>query len=315
METPAIQVNSLSKTFTKAKVKALDDVSFEVETGTVLGLLGPNGAGKTTIVRILTTILKPDSGSAKIFGLNLSSQANLIKRQFGLAGQYAAVDENLTGMENLVMISKLTHLQKRTIKNRCFQLLEQFDLIEAKDRPLKTYSGGMRRRLDLAASLVNTPPLLFLDEPTTGLDPQSRLMLWESIEKLVKEGTTVLLTTQYLEEADKLADQIVVINHGRLIANGTPSELKNQLGTSIVTLTFNDIQQTKSAFEIVTSDIKNKSVIEETSIKILTEDGPKTALELLRLIDSSALVLTGLNISEPSLDDVFLSLTGLNNHE
>ena len=218
----AIEATNLVKYFSKGTVKALDDVSFEVETGTVLGLLGPNGAGKTTIVRILTTIIKPDSGTATIFGNNIVKKNAAVKRLIGLAGQYAAVDENLTGMENLVMIGQLSHLSKHFSRKRSFELLEKFDLSGAKDRTVSTYSGGMRRRLDLAAALINNPPLLFLDEPTTGLDPQSRLMLWNSIETLVKSGTTVLLTTQYLEEADRLAGQIIVIDHGKLIANGTP---------------------------------------------------------------------------------------------
>jgi daunorubicin resistance ABC transporter ATP-binding subunit len=310
MSEQAIEVTDISKTFAKGKVKALDEVSFTVETGTVLGLLGPNGAGKTTIVRILTTILKQDSGTAKIFGLDLSSQSHVIKRLIGLAGQYAAVDENLTGFENLVMISRLTHLKKSVAKTRSLELLEQFDLTSAKDRPLKTYSGGMRRRLDLAASLVNNPNLLFLDEPTTGLDPQSRLMLWDSIQQLVKDGTTVLLTTQYLEEADRLADQIIVIDHGKVIANGTPSDLKAQFGTTIISVEVQDNNSAELAKAKIQDSISNKLIVDRNVLRIISNDGPKLALDVLRIIDANSINLAGLNISEPSLDDVFLTLTG-----
>ena len=220
----AISVRGVTKSF--GDVRALIDVDLDAPRGMVLGLLGPNGAGKTTLVRVLTTLLKPDSGTASVVGLDVVRDAAKLREEIGLAGQYAAVDENLTGLENLTMVGRLYGTGRRAAKKRGAELLERFDLVEAASRPTKTYSGGMRRRLDLAAALVDKPPVLFLDEPTTGLDPRSRLSLWDVIEELVSEGTTVLLTTQYLEEADRLANMIAVIDHGRLIAEGTPDELK-----------------------------------------------------------------------------------------
>ena len=236
----AVEAHDLVKVFPRGNVRALDGVSLEVEAGTVLGLLGPNGAGKTTVVRILSTILGPDSGRASVLGLDVVTQAEAVRRTIGLAGQYAAVDENLTGRENIHMVARLSHLSRAVAARRANELLEEFGLAHAGDRVLKTYSGGMRRRLDLAAALVANPPVLFLDEPTTGLDPQSRQGLWTAIEELVSEGTTVLLTTQYLEEADRLARDIVVIDHGRVIAQGTPAQLKADLGTSVVSVTLGD---------------------------------------------------------------------------
>src|SRR5437868_6534319 len=228
----AIVASGLVKRF--GDVPALDGIDLAVPVGTVLGLLGPNGAGKTTAVRILTTILRPDAGRASILGVDVVRGANEVRSHIGLAGQYAAIDENLTGRENLRLVGKLTHLPRPTVIERSNQLLERFDLMAAAARPAKTYSGGMRRRLDLAAALVHRPPVLFLDEPTTGLDPSGRQDLWEVIEQLVADGTTLLLTTQYLEEADRLADRIAVIDHGRVVAEGTAAELKTQLGATIL---------------------------------------------------------------------------------
>ncbi len=231
----AIEVESLEKTFAgKRSVRALDGVSFAVEEGTVFGLLGPNGSGKTTAVRILTTILQPDGGTARVLGHDVRKEAALVRSLIGLAGQYAAVDENLTGRENLQMVGNLNHLERAVVTVRARELLEQFGLTDAGDRPLKTYSGGMRRRLDLAAALVARPTVLFLDEPTTGLDPQSRNDLWGVIEALVGEGTSVLLTTQYLEEADRLATSLAVLDHGRVIAEGTPASMKSELGATVL---------------------------------------------------------------------------------
>src|SRR6202051_318966 len=230
--TDAIIVEDLQKRF--GSVVALDGVSFAVPTGTVLGLLGPNGAGKTTSVRVLTTILRPDAGRAEVLGLDVTRDPQAVRERIGLAGQYAAGDENLTGHENLRMVGRLSHLSKSVVLARAGELLERFALADAADRPVRTYSGGMRRRLDLAAALIHRPPVLFLDEPTTGLDPKSRNDLWGLIGELVADGTTLLLTTQYLEEADRLADHIVVIDHGRIIEEGSAADLKQRLGTTLV---------------------------------------------------------------------------------
>src|SRR3954447_1349585 len=238
MDQPAILAEGLVKHF--GDVRALDGVDIAVPAGTVLGLLGPNGAGKTTAVRILTTILRPDAGRATVLGIDVAAHPQQVRASIGLAGQYAAVDENLTGRENLALVGRLTHIAKAGIGRRAEELLVRFDLADAADRPVKTYSGGMRRRLDLAAALVHRPPVLFLDEPTTGLDPSGRTDLWGVIEELVADGTTLLLTTQYLEEADRLANDIVVIDHGEVIAKGTAGELKSQLGATIVEIGFVD---------------------------------------------------------------------------
>ncbi len=242
-----MEAHDLVKVFPQGNVRALDGVSLTVEEGTILGLLGPNGAGKTTVVRILSTILSPDSGDASILGHDVVKEAETVRRIIGLAGQYAAVDENLTGRENIRMVGRLSHMSRKDSAARATELLEGFGLADAGDRVLKTYSGGMRRRLDLAAALVARPPVLFLDEPTTGLDPQSRQDLWGVIEGLVAGGTTVLLTTQYLEEADRLARDIIVVDHGRVIAEGTPAELKANLGTSVVAVTLSDNETAQKA--------------------------------------------------------------------
>src|SRR3954463_6685743 len=247
MADPAIVADGLVKHF--GEVEAVKGVSFEVPEGRVLGLLGPNGAGKTTVVRMLTTLLRPDGGTASVLGVDVRRDPQAVRAEIGLAGQYAAVDENLTGRENLVLVGKLTHLDGDEIDARSRELLEQFALVHAADRLVRTYSGGMRRRLDLAAALVHRPPVLFLDEPTTGLDPQGRNELWGVIETLVQRGTTVLLTTQYLEEADVLADNIVVIDHGSVIAEGTSTELKERLGATVVEITMRDDDAVARAIE------------------------------------------------------------------
>src|SRR4051794_21899402 len=276
--TDAILVEALVKHY--GSVRAIDGVDLHVPQGSILGLLGPNGAGKTTIVRILCTILRADSGRASVLGLDVGTQPNSVRANIGLAGQYAAVDENLTGQENLQMVGQLTHQPKAKIPGRAAELLERFDLTDAAHRPVRTYSGGMRRRLDLAAALVHRPPVLFLDEPTTGLDPRSRTDLWGVIGELVADGTTVLLTTQYLEEADRLADQIVVIDHGRVIAEGTSAQLKARMGATIVEVGFADhasAQRAQTALcEIGLCDVEATSHL----VSLKTEDGARVVLEV-----------------------------------
>jgi ABC-2 type transport system ATP-binding protein len=306
----AVEAHDLVKVFAKGNVRALDGVSLEVARGTVLGLLGPNGAGKTTAVRILSTILPPDSGHAAVFGHDVVKEADTVRRLIGLAGQYATVDENLTGRENIKMVGRLTHISRKEVARRADALLAQFELTDAANRTLKTYSGGMRRRLDLAAALVGQPPVLFLDEPTTGLDPQSRQDLWMVIEKLVKGGTTVLLTTQYLEEADRLADQIVVVDHGKVIAQGTSAELKADLGTTVISVNLADAEGATLAAELLVGITAKAPVLEGSTIELTVEEGPRVAAEVLRTLDQHQVTVAGLTLREPSLDDVFLSLTG-----
>jgi ABC-2 type transport system ATP-binding protein len=306
----AVEAHELVKVFSAGNVRALDGVSFEIEAGTVLGLLGPNGAGKTTAVRVLSTILSPDSGSASILGYDVVKEPDVIRRIIGLAGQYATVDENLTGRENLHMIGRLSHLGRKVAADRSAQLLDAFALHDAADRPLKTYSGGMRRRLDLAAALVASPPVLFLDEPTTGLDPQGRQDLWGVIEELTAEGTTVLLTTQYLEEADRLARDIVVVDHGRVIAGGTPAELKADLGTSVVAVTLTSVEEVRRAVALLAPLSDREPVIDGTIVELTVENGPAVGAEVLRSLDAARIPVGGLALREPSLDEVFLSLTG-----
>ncbi len=306
----AVEAHDLVKVFPNGNVRALDGVSLRVEAGTVLGLLGPNGAGKTTAVRILCTILAPDSGHGTILGHDVVKEADTVRRIIGLAGQNAAVDDNLTGRENIRMVGRLSHMDKKDVATRADELLESFGLTDAANRPLKTYSGGMRRRLDLAAALVARPPILFLDEPTTGLDPQSRQDLWVVIEGLVAGGTTVLLTTQYLEEADRLCRDIVVVDHGRVIAEGTPAELKATLGTSVVSVTLGDAEAAQKAASLVSTLSDKAPVIDGKTVELTVESGPATAVEVLRTLDGAQIPLIGLVLREPSLDDVFLSLTG-----
>jgi ABC-2 type transport system ATP-binding protein len=306
----AVEAHDLVKVFPRGNVRALDGVSLQVEAGTVLGLLGPNGAGKTTAVRILATILSPDSGHATILGHDVVKEADHVRRIIGLAGQNAAVDDNLTGRENIRMVGRLSHMSWQAVGERADLLLENFGLTDAANRVLKTYSGGMRRRLDLAAALVAQPPILFLDEPTTGLDPQSRQDLWGVIEDLVAGGTTVLLTTQYLDEADRLRRDIVVVDHGRVIAEGTPAQLKANLGTSVVSITLVSPEAAQKAAGLVTAFSDNAPVIDHETVELTVENGPQVAVEVLRALDAAGVSLAGLALREPSLDDVFLSLTG-----
>jgi ABC-2 type transport system ATP-binding protein len=308
MTEAAISVRGLKKSF--GEIEAVKGIDLAVPRGTVLSLLGPNGAGKTTAVRVLTTILTPDEGDVRVLGHDVVTEAPLVRSLIGLAGQYAAVDDNLTGRENLRLVAQLTHLPRALGRARADELLEQFDLTDAAGRPVKTYSGGMRRRLDLAAALVHRPPVLFLDEPTTGLDPRGRSDLWGVIEELVSDGTTLLLTTQYLEEADRLADRIAVIDHGVVIAEGTSAELKAQLGTTIIELTFapgNQLDDAKSLLvELGPTDIGADS----RTLEIKVDDGPVALLRAVRLLDGAHLQPIGVAVREPTLDDVFLQLTG-----
>ncbi len=305
----AIEVADIRKSFGTA-VRALDGVTFSVEAGTVFGLLGPNGAGKTTVVRILTTILRPDGGTAAVLGHDVVRQAATVRTLIGLAGQYAAVDDILTGRENLTMVSRLNHLTRRHATRRAAALLERFGLADAADRPVKTYSGGMRRRLDLAAALVAEPPVLFLDEPTTGLDPQSRSELWAVIEQLVGAGTTVLLTTQYLEEADRLANHLAVVDHGRVIAEGTPGQLKADLGSTVLEITLADEAQAQQATVLLSGIGAGTPSRDGAVVELPVDEGPRAAMEALRRLDQRRLVPVGFTVREPSLDDVFLALTG-----
>jgi len=307
----AIEADALQKTFTgKHEVRALDGVSFNVEEGRVFGLLGPNGSGKTTAVRVLTTILKADGGSARVLGHDVRKEAVLVRSLIGLAGQYAAVDENLTGRENLRMVGRLNHLDPSYVTSRAIELLTQFNLNDAGDRPLKTYSGGMRRRLDLAAALVARPTVLFLDEPTTGLDPQSRNDLWEVIESLVGGGTTVLLTTQYLEEADRLATDLVVIDHGHVIAEGSPTELKASLGATVLEVGLDTIDLAHRTAELFRALGSHIPTVNGTVVEVTVDDGPASAMAGLRSLDQAGITPTTFTLREPSLDDVFLGLTG-----
>jgi len=307
MTEPAIVVDDVQKRF--GEVVALSGVSFEVEPGTVLGLLGPNGAGKTTAVRILTSILTADSGRASVLGIDVGAHPQSVRLRIGLAGQYAAVDEALTGRENLRMVGRLSHMSKPDVESRATELLERFGLSDAGDRALKTYSGGMRRRLDLAAALVHRPPVLFLDEPTTGLDPGSRLDLWGVIEELVADGTTLLLTTQYLEEADRLADNIVVIDHGSVIAEGTAAQLKSRIGSTHVEVVVptTDAERARSALATVGTATTADA---QRGVAIQVSDPGRAVLDAVRALDAAGVAVESLAIREPTLDDVFLELTG-----
>jgi ABC-2 type transport system ATP-binding protein len=309
MSEPAIVTSGLTKSF--GDVRALDGVDLRVSTGTVLGLLGPNGAGKTTMVRVLTTLLKPDAGSARVAGLDVVTQAAELRQQIGLAGQYAAVDELLTGDENLTMVGRLYGMPRMEAKRRAAELLEQFDLVEAAERPAKTYSGGMRRRLDLAAALVAQPPVLFLDEPTTGLDPRSRLSLWETIERLVSGGTTVLLTTQYLDEADRLADEIAVIDRGRVIAEGKPDELKDRVGGEKLEVVLSDASMIDPAVAAL-DPLCPEGPPESDGVVVRLTVRPRSGLivDAVRRLDEAGVDVDDVTLRRPTLDDVFLSLTG-----
>ncbi|MCZ6647625.1 MAG: ATP-binding cassette domain-containing protein [Thaumarchaeota archaeon] len=305
-----ISVQGVSKSF--GSIIALDDVNLEVTKGTVTALLGPNGAGKTTLIRILTTLLFPDSGTAIVSGYDAVRDATRLRSIIGLAGQNAAVDENLTGRENLELVGRLYHVSKSEAKARTNRLLTKFELTEFADRRVKTYSGGMRRRLDLAASLVGNPKILFLDEPTAGLDPRSRLALWSVIKELVEEGVTMLLTTQYLEEADHLADRMVILDHGKVIAEGTSDELKSRVGGGVLELRLGEPRELQTALNAI-SGLTNGGVQSDGESGVITipvVDGTSILVSAIRRLDEVGIKVSGIELRKPTLDEAFLSLTG-----
>jgi len=308
--TDAVRARGLVKHY--GEVKALDGIDVTVPTGSVLGLLGPNGAGKTTAIRILTTLLTPDFGTAEVAGIDVLKDPREVRRNIGLSGQYAAVDEYLTGFENLDMIGRLYHLGRKVSRERARELLAQFRLEDAGDRMAKTYSGGMRRRLDLAGALVADPPVLFLDEPTSGLDPRSRTDMWEVIQALVAGGTSLLLTTQYLEEADMLANNIVVIDHGKVIAEGTADQLKSQVGGERLEITVDDGSQLAAARQLLEPLGVGKATVDDhrRSLLMPVSGGAAVLTDALRRLDAADIVLDDVGLRRPTLDDVFLSLTG-----
>jgi ABC-2 type transport system ATP-binding protein len=308
--TEMIRTSGLVKRF--GKVTALDGLDLAVPSGAVLGLLGPNGAGKTTAVRILTTLLGPDGGTATVAGLDVVADADKVRERIGLSGQNAAVDEYLTGYENLEMVGRLYHLGARKSRERARELLERFDLTEAGDRPAKTYSGGMQRRLDLAAALVAEPDVLFLDEPTTGLDPRSRAQMWETIQELVRGGSTVLLTTQYMEEADRLADEVVVIDRGRMIAQGPPDQLKTKIGGERIEVVLADSTDIPAARVLLSELSPDEIRVEEQTCTVTAAvtGGVDVLRVVLQQLKDRAIPVDDVGLRRPTLDDVFLSLTG-----
>jgi len=315
MPTNAITAEGLVKIYKsrKSEVRALDGIDLEVAEGTVLGLLGPNGAGKTTTVRILAALLKPDAGHASVAGFDVVKQADALRQVIGLSGQFAAVDENLTGRENLWMFGRLYQLSSTEATRRATELLEQFDLADAGDRVVKTYSGGMRRRLDLGSALIGRPRILFMDEPTTGLDPRSRLGMWDVIRGLVREGTTLLLTTQYLEEADELANSIAVVDHGKIIARGTADELKSQVGGERIEVVVHDPAAVPQAREVLQADCMGEVTLDEHTRRLTVPasgGGATVLVQVVRDLDEAGIVIDDIGLRRPTLDDVFLALTG-----
>ena len=308
-DAPAIEARGLVKHF--GSTKAVDGVDLVVPTGSVYGVLGPNGAGKTTTVRMLATLLKPDEGQAKIFGYDVTTDSVAVRSLVGVTGQYASVDEDLSATENLIVFGRLLGNSRRASRQRAHDLLEEFGLTDAAKRPLKQFSGGMRRRLDLAASLIATPPLLFLDEPTTGLDPRTRAQMWDTIRRLVAGGSTVLLTTQYLDEADQLADRIAVIDHGRVIADGTADELKSSVGSSTLQLTPADKSMAPAAAALIERILFEPATLSAEAGRITAPmDRPDLLPDVLIALREEGIAIEGLNVQKPSLDEVFLTITG-----
>jgi len=307
----AVAVNNIVKTYKGLDHPALDGVSLSVERGQVYGLLGPNGAGKTTLIRVLSTLLRPDSGSASVAGIDVMDDPIGVRNRIGLGGQHSAVDDFLTGRENVVMVGRLYNLSRAEAERRADEVLESISLADAAGRPVRTYSGGMRRRLDLAASLVGRPEVLFLDEPTTGIDPGSRIEIWGLIEGLVRGGTTLLLTTQYLEEADYLADNIGVIDNGQLIAEGSPDTLKETIGGSMIELTVDDTDRVR-ATGVLDGLSDTDPMFDEARghLVIPATDGSRSLIEVVRAMDEAAIPIVDIQLHKPTLDDVFLTLTG-----
>ncbi|MCX5041745.1 ATP-binding cassette domain-containing protein [Aldersonia sp. NBC_00410] len=305
----AVEAEGLVKTF--GEQRAVDGVSLTVPTGSVYGVLGPNGAGKTTTIRMLATLLRPDAGNARIFGYDVVREPTAVRSLVGVTGQYASVDEDMTATENLVIFSRLLGLTRAAAKRKSAELLEEFDLVEAANKPLKNFSGGMRRRLDLAASLIAAPPLLFLDEPTTGLDPRTRAQMWETIRRLVRDGSTVLLTTQYLDEADQLADRIAVIDRGRVIADGTADELKSSVGVSTLLLTLVDRTRTEDARRLIAEQLGTEVAITPEAGRLTAPmNNARATPEILIRLRDNGIDVDEITVSKPSLDEVFLTITG-----
>lgn len=308
MKNMAIEAQGLIKVF--GNNRAVDGVNLNIPTGSICGVLGPNGAGKTTTINILATLSKPDAGSARIFGYDVLKETQKVRQLIGLTGQYATIDESLTAMENLTIFGRLHGYSRKDSKRKSIELLEEFDLMEAANKALSQFSGGMRRRLDLAASLLSSPPLIFLDEPTTGLDPRTRTQMWMTIRSLVKNGSTVLLTTQYLDEADQLADNIVVIDRGKVVANDTPSGLKKSIGASSLQVTVKNPDDVLEATQIIENILGEHVLITEVADLTVPMKSTDKLIDILTAAKNAGIILTEINVRQPSLDEVFFALTG-----